>query len=139
MRKRKNYIENEDLIKEIKKFKETGKFSEKLGEMILLISRNYSNLGSFNGYTWKDDMIGEAVLTCLKYLHNFDLEKENPNPFAYIGTIVHRSFVNYIKKQSKHSFIKDYCFKNSSLLGDEEYFCIKAINYESMKPNKDVE
>jgi hypothetical protein len=131
------YIDNEELLEEIKKFKKTKKYSERLGEMILLIANNYSTLGSFNGYTWKDDMVGEAVLTCLKYLHNFDPDKQiKPNPFAYIGTIVHRSFVNYIKKQKKHKYIKDYCYNNCYLLEDSEYFYIKSINYEKMRPVK---
>jgi len=130
-----DYVNNEELLEEIKKFKKTNKYSERLGEMILLIATNYSNLGSFNGYTWKDDMIGEAVLTCLKYLHNFNPDKQiKPNPFAYIGTIVHRSFVNFIKKQKKHRYIKDYCYKNLSLLDGNEYYFMKSINYESMKP-----
>ena len=119
------YIDNDELLEEIKKFKKTNKCSERLGEMILLIATNYSNLGSFNGYTWKDDMIGEAALTCLKYLHNFDPDKQiKPNPFAYIGTIVHRSFVNFIKKQKKHKYIKDYCFNNYKLLDSTGYYCI---------------
>ena len=67
-----HYVRNKDLIPEIKKFNESGQISEELGRMLLLIAKNLSNKANFINYTWKDDMIQEAVLTCCKYLKNFD-------------------------------------------------------------------
>ncbi len=111
MKQPKNYINNEDLLIEIDDFHKAGKMSEKLGAMLLNIANQYSSKGSFAGYTWREDMIGEAMLTCAKYLKNFNREKSN-NPFAYITQICRNSFVNYIKMQSKHSQIKDTLYKN---------------------------
>lgn len=112
----------------------TGFLSEELGAMLLQIAKNYSNKGSFSNYTWKDDMIAEAVFTCVKYLHNFDpLKQKRPNPFAYITTIVHHSFLNYIRKQKKHSEIKDICHKNVSILDEEIGYTIKGINYQLLR------
>lgn len=109
------YINNEDLLNEILDFKKNGKMSEELGKMILSIAKNYSTLGNFAGYTWTDDMIGEAVLTCVKYLSNFAPKKyKTPNPFAYITTICKNSFITYIKNQNKHSKIKDDLYHNYS-------------------------
>lgn len=126
------YVKNVDLLREIKNYKETGKMSEELGGMILKIASGYANKGSFGGYTWKADMISEAVLTTCKYLHNFDLERANG--FAYITTITHRAFLNYIKKQKRHSYIKDSCLKNADLFLqlEEMQFGSKAINYSLM-------
>jgi DNA-directed RNA polymerase specialized sigma24 family protein len=108
---KKNYVSNSELLIEIGEYQESDVMSEKLGEYLLRIADQYSSKGSFSGYTWREDMVGEAVLTCVKYLKNFNREKSN-NPFAYITQICRNSFVNYIKIQAKHSGIKDTLYKN---------------------------
>lgn len=134
-----NYINNEKLLREIVIYKETDVQTENLGEMLLLLAKRYSDRGSFVGYSWKDDMIGEAVLTCLKYMHNFDVTIENPNPFAYFSRIIHNSFVNYISRQKKHSKIKDLCYKNLDFITNNEstderaFFDISGIDYQPIR------
>lgn len=126
------YVRNKDLIPEIEKFNKTGLISEELGKMLLLIAKNLSNKANFINYTWKDDMIQEAVLTCCKYLKNFDLEKSN-NPFAYITTICSHAFVNYINKQKRHSEIKDTLFHNRDDMEDSTgMYQTRAIDYTVM-------
>ena len=128
------YVRNKDLVPEILKMNENeGLISEELGKMLLLIAKNLSNKGNFINYTWKDDMIQEAVLTCCRYLKNFDLKKSN-NPFAYITTICNHAFVNYINKQKKHSEIKDKCFHNREFITEDETltYSHKAIDYTFM-------
>ena len=127
------YVRNKDLIPEIMKMNENNIISEELGAMLLLIAKNLSNKGNFINYTWKDDMIQEAVLTCCRYLKNFDLRKSN-NPFAYITTICNHAFVNYINKQKKHSEIKDKCFHNREFVTEDDTltYSHKAIDYTVM-------
>ena len=113
--------------------------------MFLLLAKRYSDRGNFNGYSWKDDMRGEAVYTCLKYMHNFNVDIDNPNPFAYFSRIIHNSFLNYISKQKKHSSIKDICYKNLEKVmmnepglseSDYEFFNVSGINYEVIRGKK---
>lgn len=130
------YVKNSEILPHIYEYKETGKVSEELGAMLLKIATNYANKGSFYGYTWKEDMVGEAILTCLKYLHNFDpMKQKRPNPFAYFTTVIHNSFLNYIRKQKKHSDIKDVCWKNGHMLDREELYHVKGIDYRTLKQN----
>jgi len=138
-----NYINNEKLLAEIKKYDESGIQSEELGRMLLLLGKRYSDRGSFAGYTWKDDMVAEAVLTCLRYMHNFDINIEKPNPFAYFSRIIHNSFLNYISKQKKHSKIKDICYKNIDFITPDNsstdewtYFDIHGIDYQAIRGEK---
>ena len=130
------YIKNKQILNELSEYKKTGIISEKLGEIFITIATNYSKKGSFSGYTWKDEMISEAILTCIKYIKNFDIEIKNPNPFAYITTICHRAFVNYIKKQKKHSQIKDECYNKFYLIKEKDEYISKAIDYEIMSPKR---
>jgi len=140
-----NYVNNENLLEEIRIYSETGVRTEALGAMLLLIASRYAEKGSFAGYSWKDDMICEAVLTCIKYMHNFEVEKEGANPFAYFSKVVHNSFLNYIAKQKKHSNIKDVCYKNVEALtqdcdcvdpDDYQFFNVTAIDYQSIRGKK---
>ena len=131
------YVTNKELLPEIIEFKKTGKMSGELGRMLLAIATNYSSKGSFAGYTWREDMVSDALLTCVKYLHNFDPDKQKyPNPFAYITMICHNAFVNYINKQKRHSKIKDICYKQSHLLEEENFYTVTAINYEKLVDGK---
>lgn len=138
-----NYINNKNLLDEIKTFKEDKVQTEELGRMFLLLAKRYSDRGSFSGYSWKDDMICEAVLTCLKYMHNFDTSIDNPNPFAYFSRIIHNSFLNYISRQKKHSRIKDICYKNLDFItpdsntdNDWKHFEVNGIDYQLIRGNK---
>jgi DNA-directed RNA polymerase specialized sigma24 family protein len=138
-----NYIKNEHLLKELKIYEKTNVPTEELGRMFLLLAKRYSERGNFSGYTWKDDMIGESVYTCLKYMHNFDVNIDNPNPFAYFSRIIHNSFLNYISKQKTHSKIKDLCYKNLDFITpdanvDDEnlYFNVRGIDYQPIRGNR---
>lgn len=135
-RKEKFYIRNKDLLPLMIEYKKTKKISAELGEMIFRIASNYSKRGNFSSYTWRRDMVSEAVLTCLKYMHNFDPEKQkSPNPFSYFTTICHNSFINYIRKQKKHSKIKDILYKNKEKIEEDIglIFEIKGINYQELR------
>lgn len=121
------YVTNEDILPEMAKWKDTGKASEKLGRIFLLIASNLAQKRCFSGYTWKEDMIQEAVLTCMKYGRSFNTDKSQ-DPFSYITTICRNAFLNYIKKQKKHSEIKDVCFKNKDFF-EQEGYVEKATDY----------
>ena len=110
MSKGKNYVNNADLLVEICDYKTNGFMSEKLGEMLLAIANNFSSKGNFASYTWREDLVADGVLTCIKYLKNFDPAKSS-NAFAYITQIYYHSFLNYIKVQNKHSEIKDHLYQ----------------------------
>ena len=140
-----NYVSNKELLEELTKFKATcrydvdgkyivgsGKLSDKLGKMLLLIAHGLSSKPNFNGYTWKEDMIGEGLLVICKYLHNFNPEKSS-NAFAYVTQYFYNAFIAYITKQKKHSYIKDQLFIRSGI--EDEL----GIDYEQYKQNVELE
>jgi len=112
------YVTNRDLYDEIVKYKETGIMSQELGKMLLLVANKYSSKGNFAGYTWRQDMVSEAIFTCVKYLKNFNPEKST-NAFAYVTQIIKNSFIVYINEQKKHSKIKDMCYKGYETYKEE--------------------
>jgi len=130
-----HYISNNDLLAEIVKFKKEGKMSEELGQMLLKIATQYSSKSNFSGYTWKQDMVSESVLTCVKYIKNFNPEKST-NAFAYVTQIIGNSFKLYITDQKKHSKIKDICYRGFEVYQTEErdviHYTQKSLNYETI-------
>ena len=146
----KYYVKNTDLLEEIKIYKatckydpETGKYiknsarmHDKLARMVMLIANGLGSKGNFSGYTWREDMVGEGILTVLKYLHNFNPEKSN-NPFAYITQICSHAFKNYLKNQKKASIIKNVLWDHYDIHGEEADptgMGAMTINYQSMGP-----
>jgi hypothetical protein len=129
-----NYVKNDELLKEIIQFKIDGRASENLGGMLMKIANHYSSKGSFSGYTWVNDMRSDAVLTCLKYLKNFDPAKST-NAFAYVTQICKNAFKAFIKNQNKHGDIKDICYNSYQNFIDNqgESYMRKAIDYERIR------
>lgn len=125
------YVTNEELLPELKKFNQTGIMSEELGLMVLKIASGLANKGNFSNYTWKEDMINEGILAFLKFGRSFDPEISK-NAFAYISMACYRAFVAYIKKQKKHSQIKDSCY-NFMEIAPNEIKKSDAIDYTIIK------
>lgn len=130
------YVTNKEILAQVAEWHETEVMPEALGESFLIIARNLSNKSNFIGYTWKEDMIAEAVLTCIKYFGNFDPNKSN-NPFAYITRICYNSFVNYIKKQNKHGKMKQDLYDIKDEVNHESFVAYKSIDYTDLLSKDD--
>lgn len=128
------YVSNVELLEEIKDYKKTGICSERLGHMLILMAKNYSSKGNFAGYTWRQDMVSNAVYTCIKYLHNFNPEKSS-NAFSYITQIMGNAFKLTIIEEKKFGHIKNICYESSRIhpLESEGTYIQKSINYESVQ------
>lgn len=81
------------------------KINDTIGKNILDIATNLAFRHNFINYTYRDEMIGDAIETCIRYADNFDPEKSN-NPFAYFTQICYYSFVRRINKEAKQQDIK---------------------------------
>ena len=111
-----HYIDNDRLYASVKLYvdaykeaeeKETQKprIPEYIGEAILKIAEGLGSRPNFSGYSYKDEMIMDGVMDCLKYIHNYNYEKY-PKPFSYINRIIWQAFVRRIDKEKKQQYIK---------------------------------
>jgi len=130
------YLNNKNLLEELILYKKTGKISEELGGMFIQVASNLSKKGNFSGYTWKKDMVDDAVFTCVKYSKNFNEEKST-NAFAYITQICYNAFRNYIKKQKKHSNIKQHLYDRKDIIMSDSKYAYVSIDYTKFK-NEDI-
>jgi DNA-directed RNA polymerase specialized sigma24 family protein len=84
---------------------ETPPVPEDIGHAILQISTRLMNNHNFVGYSFKDEMIADAVYKCIKKVHNFDPEKSD-NPFAFLSQISWNSAIERIKIERRQTSIK---------------------------------
>ena len=78
------------------------KIAEKLGVFIYKIATGLSYAPNFINYSYRDDMVGDAIVKMFSALTNqkFNLDTGN-NPFSYFTTIAFHAFINRIKKEKK--------------------------------------
>ena len=75
-----------------------------LGDMITKIAYGLSYSSNFINYTYRDEMVGDALVKMFTAVKNkkFNVESEY-NPFSYFTTIAFHAFINRIKKEKKHT------------------------------------
>ena len=123
MAKKKNYVNNKDLLNALIEYRanvaEAENVGDKvpqvpnyIGECIYLIATRLATKPNFSGYSYKEDMISDGIENCLQYIHNFNPEKSQ-NPFAYFTQIIWYAFLRRIQKEKKQMYIK---FKSSQAL-----------------------
>lgn len=78
------------------------KGGEYIGQCILDICYNLANKYNFIGYTFKEEMIEDAVENCVKAVINFKPEIPTNNAFGYFTLIAYRAFLRRIKKEARH-------------------------------------
>lgn len=105
------YIDNKEFFLEMAEYRKEyllslennepkPRISESIGSKFLKIAYKLSNKGNFVGYTFKDEMVGNAIENMLKYAHNFNPDKTN-NAFAYFTQIAWYAFVRRIIIEKK--------------------------------------
>ena len=76
-----------------------------LGKCFLQIATRLSSKPNFSGYSYVEEMRSEGVLTCLKYIRNYNPEKSN-NPFAYFTQFIKNSFRQQINTEHRSTYLK---------------------------------
>ena len=127
------YINPADFLADITEYYKTDDLTENLGESIVKIATGLGFAPNFINYSYKDEMIGDAVLKMLTALRNkkFNIDSGN-NPFSYFTTIAFHAFINRIKKEKKHrETISQYQEKvYFDMSTDSEY---PGINYAELQ------
>ena len=86
--------------------KDHGKATNKLAMMWMKLCDRYATRGNVRGYTYNDEMRGQAILQLSQIGLQFDESKSN-NPFAYYTAAVTNSFVRIINIEKRNQNIRD--------------------------------
>jgi len=81
-----------------------------VAECFLKIAEGLSHKANFVRYTYREEMVMDAVENCLKAIENYNLETATrtgkPNAFAYFTQIAWYAFLRRIEKEKKQQDVK---------------------------------
>ena len=86
--------------------KDHGCATNKLAMMWMKLVDRYATRGNVRGYTYNDEMKGQAILQLSQIGLQFD-ESKSQNPFAYYTAAVTNSFVRVINIEKRNQNIRD--------------------------------
>lgn len=85
--------------------------TEYIGSCFLKIAEGLSHKPNFFSYTYREEMVMDAVENCIKAIMNYNVEKATrtglPNAFAYFTQISYYAFLRRIAKEKKQQDIKE--------------------------------
>ena len=86
------------------------KVPDYVAQCFLRIAEGLSHKSNFIRYTYREEMVMDAVENCLKAIENYNLEAATrtgkPNAFAYFTQITWYAFLRRIAKEKKQQDIK---------------------------------
>ena len=86
--------------------KDAGQITNTLARMMIKLCERYATRGNVRGYTYNDEMKGQAILQLTQIGLQFD-ESKSDNPFAYFTAAVTNSFVRVINLEKRNQNIRD--------------------------------
>ena len=86
--------------------KDHGRITENLGKMYIKLAERYAQRSNWRGYTYIDEMKGQAILQLSQIGLQFD-ESKSENPFAYYTAAVTNSFTRILNIEKKNQNIRD--------------------------------
>lgn len=85
---------------------EHGSITNKLAKMYILMVNKYGQRGNWRGYTYLDEMKGQALLQLSQMGLQFD-EYKSDNPFSYYTASVSNSFTRVFNLEKKNQELRD--------------------------------
>ena len=99
---------------EVRKAKESNQeipvVTDYIARCILRMAEGLSHRPNFSGYSYRDEMVMDGVMACLKAVTNFNPEASTrsglPNAFGYFTQIMFYAFLQRIAKEKKQQDVK---------------------------------
>lgn len=117
-----DYVNNDRLKEELIKYKEAHDNDKKVprltdkyvGDCIKSICNKLSLNHNFVGYSFREEMIEDAIVSCVAAIRNYDPSRPT-KPFAYFTECAWWAMVQRIKTEKKENYKKH---KNLDYMGD---------------------
>lgn len=106
VKKKAPYLKNKDLLAEVIICKREGRMSDKLANMLTMLTAKYGRSPQFGGYTFNEDMQAYAMMMLCKTWGGFKPEKSN-NPFAYYTQCIKSSFKQFLNREKVQRLVRD--------------------------------
>ena len=96
-----HYVDPEEFKNQIMKYYKTDKFTDDVADSIYKIANRLAFAPNFINYTYREEMVGDAVVRMIEALTTQKFDPLKGNPFSYFTKIAFHAFCNRIKKEKK--------------------------------------
>lgn len=107
------------------KNKPIPKVTDYIARCFIKIAEGLSHRPNFVRYTYREEMVMDAVENCLRAINNYDISTATrtgkPNAFSYFTQICYYAFIRRITKEKKQQDIK---FKFIEKMGIEDFVTV---------------
>ena len=117
-----------------------GSITRRLAEMLVLMVNRYAQRGNWRGYTYLEEMKGQALLQLTSMVLKFD-ESRSQNIFGYATTISANSFLRVFNVEKRTQNLRDDLLINSGAspsfsrqLAEEE--AVRKLREEAIERSK---
>ena len=111
------------------KDKDIPKVTDYIARCFIKIAEGLSHRPNFVRYTYREEMVMDAVENCLRAIANYNIETATktgkPNAFSYFTQICYFAFIRRITKEKKQQDIK---FKFIEKMGIEDFVAMGMDN-----------
>jgi hypothetical protein len=76
-----------------------------IGDCILKICKGLGSKWNFAQYTWKDELVSDAIVHVLRYIDSFDPDVST-NPFSYFTQTAYNSFMGRFEIERNEQYAK---------------------------------
>lgn len=112
-KKNEHYVNNKELYNALVEYKKAQAenpdikipIPDYIAECLMKICYRLANAWNFSIYYFREDMISDAIIDCIKYINTFDPSK-SPSPFCYFTTTASHAFVRRIKAEKIELYAK---------------------------------
>ena len=85
-----------------------GKIGAELAKMYIKLVERYGSKSNWRGYTYLDEMKGQALMHLSQVGLKFDESRSSvPNPFAYYSTLLENSFRRIVNLEKRNQNMRD--------------------------------
>lgn len=121
---KRHYVNNADLYaslvayRAMKLEKPKTPIPNYVGECIMLICEKLSLRPNFSGYSWREDMVGDAIENTVAAVGSFNPARSK-NPFAYFTQVAWNAMIRRIQREKKQSYAKCKNMEWLLIMGDD--------------------
>jgi len=135
-----HYVNNRDFSEAVMKYAisardakakntEVPTVTDYIAQCFIRIAEGLSHRPNFVRYTYREEMVMDAVENCLRAINNYNIETATrtgkPNAFSYFTQICYFAFIRRITKEKKQQDIK---FKFIEKMGIEDFVSMGMDN-----------
>jgi hypothetical protein len=118
LEEKEHYVNGREFEDAITAYYTTDKITNYLGDSLRKIACGLSYAPNFINYSFKEDMIGDAIVKMYQALKHKKFKLNHGfSPFSYFTTIAFHAFISRIKKEKKHhQVVEDYKERQYTML-----------------------